>query len=66
MANSKSLELLAYHLMMTVFRPNSLQWTWPRTFEALPAGTVDTLLKPENKAKLACTALPHSPIFSFG
>jgi len=31
----------------TVFAPNNA------AFEALPAGTVDTLLKPENKAKLA-------------
>jgi len=39
---------------LTVFAPNNA------AFEALPAGTVETLLKPENKKKLAFILTNHA------
>ncbi|NNE35515.1 MAG: fasciclin domain-containing protein, partial [Rhodothermales bacterium] len=39
---------------LTVFAPTNA------AFDALPAGTVETLLKPENKAKLASIVTSHA------
>ncbi len=44
---------------LTVFAPNNA------AFDALPAGTVETLLKPENKSKLAFILTNHASPSTF-
>jgi transforming growth factor-beta-induced protein len=46
-------EVLSSNSKFTVFAPSN------KAFEALPAGTLDTLLKPENKEKLKSILLYH-------